>query len=537
MSVLRVGSGTLRVAPEDLKPILSQAGLSLSPPLLEDYSKLLSGLDAAIASLPDDKPGIPCPDLEKYPRTDIHVPKDTEGGGWAIKVTAKCTTPKNDLLQGRTVALKDNMAFAGVPCTNGTDMVEWVPEIDATVATRIMDAGGIILGKAACENSCCEGMSATAITGQVHNPYADGYNAGGSSSGSGRLVAIGSVDLAIGCDQGGSIRIPASSCGIVGLKPTCGLVPYTGILSLDAHLDHVGPMTKNVRDCALLLEAIAGPDGWDDRQPPFGLEGERLKFVEPVGIVAARETSKMLEGMKIGILKEGFDIAGMDPNVERSVKSAIEKFASLGATVSEVSVPLHKEAPTVWMCAVQLAGTRQGILGDLQGRKQLHFTDRAELVGSQLTQAQFDKLGPGASNFYLGSLWVQEKYGAKLHGKCMNLMKAISDAYDKALEECDVLVMPTLPSPPPRLPDPGALGESETPLKFLSRTPGMISNTAPFDNSGHPALSLPVGFVPAVEDASVRLPTGLQIVGRKYHDVDCLKVAAAWEKSFDWKTL
>ncbi|KAI0124019.1 putative amidase [Xylariales sp. AK1849] len=537
MSVLKIHSGVAAVTTDDLRPILSKAGLQLSDTLIEDFSTLLSGLDASIASLADDKPGLLRPDMGKYPRTDIHVPEDTEGGGWATKVTAKCTNPTSDLLNGRTVALKDNIAFAGVRCTNGTSMVDWVPEIDATIATRIMDAGGLITGKAACENSCLEGMSATSITGQVHNPYANGYNAGGSSSGSGRLVAIGSVDLAIGCDQGGSIRIPASSCGIVGLKPTWGLVPYTGILSLDAHLDHAGPMARNVKDCALLLEAIAGPDGWDDRQPPFGLEGDRLKFVEPVEAVLKAETSKMLDGITIGILKEGFDIPDQDANVIQSVRTAAEKFTSLGATVSEVSVPLHKDAPVVWTCGLPLAGGRQALLGDMDGRKQLHLTDRAEKMGDKLTQAQFDALGPGASNMYMGFLWIQEKYGAKLHGKCMNLMKSISDAYDKALEEFDVLVMPTLPHPPPRLPEPGTLGSSEGPLKFLSRSFGMISNTAPFDNSGHPALSLPVGFVPAAEDASVKLPTAIQIVGNKYRDVDCLKVAAAWEKAFDWKSM
>ncbi|KAI1774433.1 amidase signature enzyme [Hypoxylon cercidicola] len=531
--VVQLGTPENQVTAEDLQPILAKAGLELSKPLLQDYSTLLSGLDAAIASLPDDKAVKPYPDLVKYPRT-VHTLDDNEFGAWATKVTAKCTSPASDLLRGRTVALKDNMAFAGVKCTNGTAMVDWVPDLDATVITRVLDAGATIIGKAACENSCLEALSGTAVTGQVHNPYAKGYSAGGSSSGSGRLVATGSADLAFGCDQGGSIRIPSSSCGIVGLKPTWGLVPYTGILSLDATIDHVGPMTKNVRDCALFLEVIAGPDGWDDRQPPFGLEGDRLKFVGPVDAVISKEHSKMLQGVKIGVLDEGFEIPGQDPNVVASVKSAIEKFKSLGATVAPVSVPLHKEAPLLWTCGLPLSGGRQSLLGDMDGRKQLYLTDRAELVGPKLTQAQFDVLGPGASNMYVGYLWVQEKYGAKVQGKTMNLLKATSDGYDKALEQFDVLVMPTLPYPPPRLPEPES---NEGPLDFLNRTIGLVANTCPFNNSGHPALSLPVGFVPAREDSSVKLPTAMQIVGRKYADVECLKIAAAWEKAFDWETL
>ncbi|KAI1377085.1 amidase signature enzyme [Hypoxylon crocopeplum] len=533
MSVVQLGTPQQRVTEKELQPVLSQAGLEVSEPLLGDFTTLISSLDAAIASLPDDKDVLPYPDLNKYPRTDIHIPEDTEMGAWATKVTAKCTNPTSDLLKGRTIALKDNMAFAGVRCTNGTSMVDWVPKIDATIVTRVMDAGATIVGKAACENSCLEGMSGTAVTGQVHNPYGKGYSAGGSSSGSGRLVATGSVDLAFGCDQGGSIRIPSSSCGIVGLKPTWGLVPYTGILSLDATIDHAGPMTRNVRDCALFLESIAGPDGWDDRQPPFGLEGDRLKFVAPVDATTAKEPSKMLEGVKVGVLSEGF-VPGQDANVASSVKSAIEKLKELGATVDSVSVPLHKEAPLLWTCALPLSGGRQSLLGDMDGRKQLYLTDRAELIGPKLTQSQFDALGPGASNMYVGYLWIQEVYGAKVQGKAMNLLKATSDAYDKALEEFDVLVMPTLPYPPPRLPEPDS---NEGPLNFLTRTIGLVANTCPFNNSGHPALSLPVGFVPAREDPSVKLPTAMQIVGRKYADVDCLKVAAAWEKAYDWKTL
>ncbi|KAI1339460.1 amidase signature enzyme [Xylariaceae sp. FL0016] len=535
MSLVSFNENAANVTAEQVKPVVEKAGLELSPSWAQDYSKLVSSLETAIASLPDDKDVLPVPDLEKYPRTDIHVPEDNEHGAWATKFTAKATNPKSDKLKGRTVALKDNMAFAGVRCLNGTSMVDWTPQIDATIATWMMDAGATILGKATCENSCLEGMSATAVTGPVHNPYAEGYSAGGSSSGSGRLVATGSVDLAIGCDQGGSIRIPASNCGITGHKPTWGLVPYTGILSLDAAIDHAGPMAQNVRDCALLLEVIAGPDGWDDRQPPLGLEGDRLAFVTAVDEVTSRATAQMLQGVRVGVLAEGFAVDGQDPGVVRCVRAAVEKLGRLGASVAPVSVPPHRDAPLVWMCALPLAGAREALLGDAHGRKQLHLTDRAALVGPRLTQAQFDALGPGAAKMYLDGLWVAEQHGPGLHGKCMNLLHALSKKYDEALEEFDVLVMPTLPIPPGKLPEAGY--QDDGLLKFMSRSTSLIANTCPFNNSGHPAISLPVGFVPAREDPHVKLPVGMQIVSRKYADVECLKVAAAWEKAFDWKTM
>ncbi|KAI0451724.1 putative amidase [Xylaria acuta] len=534
MSAVQMKPGSMKVTGEELKPIIKKAGLELTESLVEDFSALLTSFEAAADSLPDDGPVQPRPDLKKYPRKDIHIPEDTEFGAWATKVTATCTSPKSNLLAGRTVALKDNIALAGVRCTNGTAMVEWVPEVDATIATRIMDAGATITGKAACENACMEGVSCTSVTGPVHNPYAEGYSAGGSSSGSGRLVATGSVDLAIGCDQGGSIRMPAAACGIVGLKPTWGLVPYTGILSLNATVDHVGPMTKTVRDCALLLEVIAGPDGWDDRQPPIELGGCPSKFVRDVDAVTRLPKNGMLDGLKVGILLEGFQIPGKDENVAASVRSAAERFSELGATVSSVSVPKHLGATNAWLCCIFSSSSPGALLGDKVGRKQLEFSDRCELVGDKLTQAQFDALGPGASYMHLTSLWAKERYGPKLHARSTNFLKALSDAYDLALKDVDVLITPTVPVTPPRFP---ASGYSEGPLKFMGITTGLLANTSPFNSTGHPALSLPVGFSPAHEDPNVKLPVGMQIIGRKYRDIDCLKVAAAWEKAFDWKSL
>ena len=170
-------------------------------------------------------------------------------------------------LKGKTVVLKDNIMLAGVPMMNGAATLEgYVPDIDATVVTRILDAGGTIVGKAHCENFCLSGGSHTNATGPVHNPYKMGYSAGGSSSGSAVLVALGEVDMAMGGDQGGSIRMPSSFCGTYGMKATHGLVPYTGIMPIEIYVDHTGPITASVSDNALLLEVLAGPDGYDSRQ-------------------------------------------------------------------------------------------------------------------------------------------------------------------------------------------------------------------------------------------------------------------------------
>ena len=250
--------------PVQLRKWRMRSGLALTDEDVRSFIGLIAPIIDAynvVDAMPDNLPQV------KYPRTPGYRPEGDENkyNAWYVKTSVKGAT--RGKLKGKSVVLKDNIMLAGVPMMNGASTLEgYVPEIDATVATRILDAGGEIVGKAHCESFCLSGGSHTNATGPVHNPHRMGYSAGGSSSGSGALVAIGEVDMALGGDQGGSIRIPASFCGVYGLKPTHGLVPYTGILPIEICLDHTGPMTGNVRDNALLLEVLAGPDGYDSRQ-------------------------------------------------------------------------------------------------------------------------------------------------------------------------------------------------------------------------------------------------------------------------------
>ncbi|EXJ53752.1 uncharacterized protein A1O5_13001 [Cladophialophora psammophila CBS 110553] len=537
----------------EVRALVKAAGLSISDSAIEEWRVLLGSFEDCAQLILQEDHCLPIPDPDRYLRTNIQIPENTEKGGWATRCSVKSTAPTSALLAGRTVAVKDNIAVAGVRCTNGLPPVngEWIPTYDATIVTRVLDAGGIVTGKAACENACMEPISNTSYTGVVHNPFADGYTCGGSSSGSGRLVAIGAADMALGADQGGSIRIPAAFCGIVGLKPTWGLVPYTGILGLQSVIDHTGPMTTTVRDNARLLEAISGPDGIDDRQP-FFMAPESLRFSsaldEFLAAGATKPQDQLLKGFKIGILKEGFTGKQMDAHVAKACRSAISDLKEMGAEIVEVSVPNHEQICVIWMCALPLRAGREGLLGDTTGRKQLELIDRGAVAApamgpsqkALLSQEFFDALGPGAQNLYLRYLYVNDKYGASLHAKCMNLLNKATQAYDAALGSVDVLVMPTVPMPAlPFLGGPNSTtGRSQAgPLESLSYPLGVLSNTAQFNSTGHPALSLPVGFVPAPDNADVKLPAGLQIVGKRFEDLTCYKVAGAWEESKDWKTL
>src|SRR4051794_37331747 len=318
----------------DLRQAAQKLGMNPSDDYLKAVEQITTTLANAYAMLdttPDKLPPV------KYPRGPFHRPSAEENphGAWYIKTSIK--GKPGGKLAGRRVALKDNVCLAGVPMMIGAELLEgYVPEVDATVVERILDAGGEIAGKAVCEYYCVSGGSHTSSTGPVHNPRKRGYTTGGSSSGSAALVAAGDVDMAIGGDQAGSIRIPANHCGIVGLKPTFGLVPYTGIAPLEITIDVCGPMTANVRDNALLLEVIAGADDLDSRQRDVKVS----RYTEALDGGA--------KGLAIGVLKEGFGHPNSEPDVDAKVRAAAHRFAKLGATVAEVSVPMHLAGHPIW---------------------------------------------------------------------------------------------------------------------------------------------------------------------------------------------
>ncbi|MGH1479411.1 MAG: amidase family protein, partial [Geminicoccales bacterium] len=247
-----------------LKEIVAEFGMHMSDERIGEFLAIMKETINAydvVDAMPDFLPSV------DYPRTSGHRPSAEENplNAWYVKTDIK-GAPRGPLA-GKTIVLKDNVCLAGVPMMNGASTLKgYTPDVDATIVNRILDAGGTIVGKAHCEYFCLSGSSHTNATGHVHNPHKRGYSAGGSSSGSGALVASGDVDMAIGGDQGGSIRMPASFCGCYGMKATHGLVPYTGVMPIENTIDHTGPMTQTVADNALLLEVIAGEDGLDPRQ-------------------------------------------------------------------------------------------------------------------------------------------------------------------------------------------------------------------------------------------------------------------------------
>ena len=496
---------------EQLRDVADEMGLTLSEDDVQSFLGLIAGSIEAynvVDGLPDNLPTV------RYPRTPGYRPEGEENKYNAWYYKSRIEGAAEGLLKGKTVALKDNVMLAGVPMMNGAATLEgYVPDVDATIVERLLDAGATIEGKAHCENFCLSGGSHTNATGAVHNPHRMGYSAGGSSSGSAALVAAGEVDMAVGGDQGGSIRMPAAYCGIYGMKPTHGLVPYTGIMPIEIYVDHTGPMTGNVRDNALMLEAIAGSDGVDPRQ--FDVE--------------THPYSEMLEGgvggMKIGVLQEGFGHPNSEADVDAANRAAADILAKMGAEVREVSVPMHAIGAAIWtpIGVEGLTGTMMWGDGYGHSRQDLYVTSLMDFHHRWRDRA--DQMSETTKLFTMLGTYIRNHYGLRYYGKGVNLSRRLAAEYDRVLAECDLLLLPTVPLKATPLPGPEASRE-----EYVQRALEMIGNTAPFDITHHPAMSLPCGMGDG-------LPIGMMLVGRRYAEPTIYRAAYAFEQAEDWKSL
>ena len=502
---MSVASPTL----DQLEDIAIDLGFDLTPERLGQFAELMQGAVASynvVDAMPDEKPRV------SFPRTPGYQPgpEENEYNAWYIKTEIKGTP--GGPLAGKRVALKDNVCLAGVPMMNGAATLEgYMPDIDATIVTRLLEAGATILGKAHCESFCLSGGSHTGALGPVHNPHKRGYSAGGSSSGSGALVAAGAVDMAIGGDQGGSIRIPAAFCGIYGMKGSWGLVPYTGVMPIEATIDHTGPMTATVADNALMLEVLAGPDGLDPRQYAVQVE----PYTEALG--------RGVKGMRIGVVTEGFGWDNSQPESDAKVRAAGERFARMGAVVEEVAVPMHRIGRDIWSPIGNEGLQAQMMRGNGMG----YNWKGLYTVGMMDAHASWRERANDLSDSLKVSMLVGEyftrHYRGRYYGKAQNIARRLTAAYDAALSRFDLLLMPTVPMVATPIPP----ADAPLPL-YVQRAFEMIANTAPMDVTGHPAMSLPCGMVDG-------LPVGAMLIGRHWGESTIYAAAAAFEADGDWK--
>src|ERR1700722_20286813 len=473
-----------------------------------DFIKPFADGYRLIASLADDVPEI------KYPRGGYYRPEGDENkhGAWIAKTTIKgASTGK---LVGKKVAVKDTYSLAGIPLTNGASALEgYVPAFDAPVITRLLAAGADAVGRSVCEYVSFSGGAATSTSGPVQNPRAWGHTPGGSSTGSGALVALGEVDMATGGDQAGSIRIPASLSGVVGIKPTWGLVPYTGIMGMDPTIDHAGPLTATVADNALFLEVMAGEDGYDSRQAGLKLD----TYTKAIG--------QEIAGMKIGVVQEGFGQYDSHPDVDEGVRAAAKALQGLGAQVDEISIPWHLIGVPIWS-TIALEGTYHGMIKSALPRniEGVYPISLAGRLGSLRDRA--NELPDTVKVGMLLGAYTDKYYQGYYYFKAQNLRRRLRAAYDKALSEYDLLLMPTTRMMASKIPPPDAPLET-----LMQHSWEQITNTCPFNITHHPAISLPCGF------GEGDRPIGLMLVAKHWQESTLYRVADAFERACNWQTM
>ncbi|KAF2726266.1 amidase signature enzyme [Polychaeton citri CBS 116435] len=583
MSIVSLSSSNPTCTLDDLQNAAKVYNFSIASGSVDEstFLQFANAFDATcqeIQDLPEyEHPGLRPTAVEGGERTFCRPSnRDNPLNGWSHVTSLKSADPKarkEGRLSGRTIAIKDNISVAGLPLRIGcspslyASAVHPVSSIDATIVSRILAAGAEIKGTGTCENLSLFALSYTSDSGPVHNAWKSGYCTGGSSSGCGTLVSVpdvqearvkgrregGShdlgegVDMAMGGDQGGSVRLPAAYSGIYGLKPTHGLVPYTGIASLSPMVDHAGPMARTVEDIALLLSVVAGYDGIDSRMTPLSPKREEVKdyLAELDAWRAIKEAAgewtptAAAKGLKVGILEEGFAFAGIDEEVKATVLQAVRRFSNLGADVRSISIPLHAHGPAIWTVAC-----RPGMGAGLSNAPSTHLSHplpHVDPVPSHANEKYYAALAnrnPAVINVLLNAAQMEQKHGARLARKAQMHIHELRAAYDSALEAVDILITPLNPTVAPRIPA-GALedgGKGGSVWDIVEPTVGATMNTCPFNITGHPALSMPVGWgnvSRGIEEG--KLPIGMQLIGKRFDERTMLRAAGAWEVGGKWK--
>jgi aspartyl-tRNA(Asn)/glutamyl-tRNA(Gln) amidotransferase subunit A len=417
-------------------------------------------------------------------------------------------------LAGVPIALKDNLCTRGFRTTAGSRMLEsYVPPYDATVVTRLEHAGAIIIGKTNCDEFAMGSSTENSAFGPTRNPWALDRTPGGSSGGSAAAVAARMAPLALGSDTGGSIRQPASLCGVVGLKPTYGRVSRYGLIAFASSLDQIGPLALTVHDAAVVLGVIAGPDPSDATSVP-----------EPVPDYTAALTGD-IRGARVGVPSRMLD-AGVDTEVASAFHAAIEVFVSRGASIVDIDLPHAVYATPVYYLAAtaeassnlaRYDGVRYGFRATQEASS---TTDRYDALGAMYRRTRAQGFGAEVKRrIMLGTYMLSAGYYDAYYLKAQQVRTLILRDYDEAFQRVDVVAMPTSPTPAFRL------GERVAdPLQmYLSDVFTVSANL-----TGLPAISVPSGFTRG------GLPIGLQLTGRRFDEGTLLRIADAYERESGW---
>lgn len=412
------------------------------------------------------------------------------------------------LLAGIPIGIKDNMCTKGIPTTCASRILEnFVPPYESTVTQKLADAGAVMVGKANLDEFAMGSSTENSAYQVTANPWDVTRVPGGSSGGSAAAVAAEECTVAIGSDTGGSIRLPASFCGVVGMKPTYGLVSRFGLVAFGSSLDQIGPFGRTVEDTAILLRAIAGYDPKDSTSLNVEIP-DYTQLLKPD-----------LKSIKIGVIKETFG-EGLDPVVAQAVNQAIEQLKHLGAEIIEISCPRFRYGlPSYYIIAPSEASAN---LARYDGVKYGFRAPDSENLLSMYTHTRAKGFGAEVKRrIMVGTYTLSAGYYDAYYLKAQKVRTLIKQDFENAFKQVDVLVSPTAPT---------------TAFKAGDKTADPLSMyltdlmTIPVSLAGLPGMSLPCGFD---KDG---LPIGLQLVSNVLREDQLFHVAYAYEQSTDWKT-
>lgn len=406
-------------------------------------------------------------------------------------------------LEGIPGAIKDNICTKGVKTTCASKILQnFVAPYDATVMTKLKEQNPVIIGKANMDEFAMGGSTENSAFQKTGNPWNTDCVPGGSSGGSAAAVAAGTAVWALGSDTGGSIRQPASFCGVVGMKPTYGRVSRYGLVAYASSLDQIGPITKDVTDCANILNVICGRDEMDSTSVNEEVPDFTKALVEDV------------KGLKVGIPKEYF-VKGMDPEVEKTVREAIKQLEALGAEIVDISLPNTDYAiSTYYLIAPSEAATNLARYDGVSYGERAE--DAADLV-EMMTKTRTQYLGEEVKRrIMIGNYALSAGYYDAYYLKALKVRRLVKEDFDKAFKEVDVIVCPTAPTPAFKI------GEKiSNPLEMYLQD----ACTVPLNLAGLPGISVPCGY------SSNKMPIGLQIIGKALDEETILRVAYTYEQS------
>ena len=406
-------------------------------------------------------------------------------------------------LEGIPGAIKDNICTKGVKTTCASRILQkFVPPYDATVVQKLAVQNPVVLGKTNLDEFAMGGSTENSAFHPTHNPWNTDCVPGGSSGGSAAAVAAGTAVWALGSDTGGSIRQPASFCGVVGMKPTYGRVSRYGLVAYASSLDQIGPITKDVTDCANILNIIAGRDEMDSTSIDKEVPDYTKSLVQDV------------KGLKIGLPKEYF-VKGMDPEVEGAVKAAVKQLESLGAEVVEISLPNTDYAiSTYYLIAPAEAATNLARYDGVSYGERAE--DAADLV-EMMTKTRSQYLGEEVKRrIMIGNYALSAGYYDAYYLKALKVRRLVKEDYDKAFKEVDVIICPAAPSVAYKI------GEKiDNPLEMYLQD----ACTVPLNLAGLPGISVPCGY------NKDKMPIGMQIIGKALDEETLIRVAYTYEQS------